>query len=134
MGVIDNGRQGRSPLLAILLAAAFGAGLLLWFPPARNGFYPRCPVHALTGLLCPGCGGTRALAALLRGHVGEALGWNALVAWAAMLLLPAGVLVAITTRLWPDRISRATFDRWQQPLATVGLAVAMLFTFWRNLR
>ena len=27
-----------------------------------------CPFHAITGLYCPGCGGTRAIMALLSGH------------------------------------------------------------------
>ena len=28
----------------------------------------RCPIHALTGAYCPGCGGTRAIILLLHGH------------------------------------------------------------------
>jgi hypothetical protein len=45
--------------------------------PARGGAYPLCPFHRLTGLWCPGCGMTRALHALLNGHVVSALGFNA---------------------------------------------------------
>ena len=67
------------------------ASVLYRFPPERFGFYPRCPIHEYTGLLCPGCGGTRALAALLHGHLAEAMRRNGLVtvllpvllAWAA---------------------------------------------------
>ena len=131
--MIVDGQQGRSNLLAILLIAALGAGWLLRFPPGQYGFYPRCPVYAWTGLLCPGCGGTRALAALLRGQVGEAFGWNALVTVGALLAPPCWALYAAAARLWPHRISRATLDQWQQPVAAVGLAVAMLFTLGRNL-
>lgn len=63
------------------LAAAF---LLLRFPPEKSAFYPRCPVFSLFHVLCPGCGGTRALAALLHGDLAGALHWNALI----VLLLP----------------------------------------------
>ena len=34
---------------------------------ARQGYFP-CLFHTLTGAYCPGCGGTRAAAALLRGQ------------------------------------------------------------------
>lgn len=59
---------------------------LLWLPPVllllAVLFYPQlliaerfaadyifyCPVFELTGLYCPGCGGTRSLTALMHGH------------------------------------------------------------------
>ncbi len=53
-----------APVAALLVAVA----LLLRFPPAQYAFYPQCPIHHSLGLLCPGCGATRALAALLHGH------------------------------------------------------------------
>ena len=118
---------------ALCVAAIAATICLLLLPPSQYSFYPRCPVHALTGLLCPGCGGTRAVAALLRGHVGEALGWNALVALAGMLAIPACALWALATRVWPERISRAALQRWEQPFAIAALAIAVAFTLWRNL-
>ncbi len=130
--VIVDRQHGRYNLPAILVIAALGAGLLLRFPPGQYGFYPRCPVRALTGLLCPGCGGTRALAALLRGHLGEALGCNALVTFSSLLLGPAFVLYGIAAGMWPERISRGSMDGWQQPLGMAALTVAVLFTVWRN--
>lgn len=62
-----------------LAAALFFAIVLYRFPPEEYGFYPRCPVYALTGWECPGCGMTRALAAFLHGHLAEAVRWNPLV-------------------------------------------------------
>jgi len=56
------------------------------FPPDRTPFYPSCPFHTFTGLLCPGCGGTRALAALVAGRWGEAVHCNVLVSVGAPLL------------------------------------------------
>jgi hypothetical protein len=64
-----------------LLAAAGVAGgvvVLATVPPGDATFYPRCQLHSLTGLHCPGCGTTRALHALLNGRVTQALAYNGL--------------------------------------------------------
>lgn len=45
----------------VLFTKATGMQLLNIFPP--------CAFHAVTGLYCPGCGGTRAAFAFCRGHV-----------------------------------------------------------------
>jgi len=64
-----------------------GCAILYSFPPQEYSFYPRCPFYAATHLLCPGCGGTRALYQLLHLHFFEALRLNALVTLAAPLLV-----------------------------------------------
>jgi hypothetical protein len=48
------------------------------FPPTEYSFYPRCPIYLATHWLCPGCGSTRALHALLHLDVAGALHYNAL--------------------------------------------------------
>jgi Protein of unknown function (DUF2752) len=40
-----------------------------YFNPTTAGFFPVCPLYALTGYACPGCGMTRGLHALLHGDV-----------------------------------------------------------------
>ena len=46
----------------VLGAAVLGAGaVVFFFNPSTHGFYPVCLFHELTGLNCPGCGGTRAV-------------------------------------------------------------------------
>jgi hypothetical protein len=47
--------------------------------PATAGFLPPCPFRLFTGLLCPGCGGTRALHQLLHGRPVAALALNPLL-------------------------------------------------------
>jgi hypothetical protein len=60
-------------------AATAGCAVLYRFSPTENGFYPLCPFHALTGLQCPGCGGTRAMYQMLHLHFDRAFHLNAMV-------------------------------------------------------
>ena len=122
-------RRRRIVANALFTAAILiGAALLLW-PPTQGRFYPACPVHEYLGLLCPGCGATRALSALLRGRFTEALRQNALF----VLLLPALLALAIESY---RRALRSGSFRWPQPPAAAlytTLAAAAIFTVARNL-
>jgi hypothetical protein len=117
----------RAAAPAALLAA--GAVVLLRFPPAHSAFYPQCPIYAALHLECPGCGGTRALAALLHGRLSEAIHLNALIT----LLLPFALSYGIVC-YW--RLLRNKVHRWPQvpPAAIYAVATAaFLFTILRNL-
>jgi hypothetical protein len=48
------------------------------FDPAVTWWFPSCPLHALTGWLCPLCGSLRAVHALLTGAPVAALAFNPL--------------------------------------------------------
>jgi hypothetical protein len=75
----------RAALSAGVLAVLIGGAFYLYgHPPSESSYYPACILHRLTGLHCPGCGGTRCAHALLHLRVLEALRMNALTA----LLLP----------------------------------------------
>jgi hypothetical protein len=111
---------------AIIASAAI---LLRRFPPTQDSFFPRCPVHDLLGLQCPGCGATRAIAAALRGHFAEALHFNAL----ATLLLPCAVAYGI---LCYTRLLQRKPLRWPQPPPAIiytALTLAAIFSVIRNL-
>jgi Protein of unknown function (DUF2752) len=102
---------------------------LLVSPPARYSFYPQCPVYELFHLQCPGCGATRALAALLRGHFTEAINLNAFVP----LLLPFAAAYGIFCYL---RLLQGKAFRWPQPPPAVlyaAFAAAAVFAVIRNL-
>ena len=108
---------------AVALTALAGLLLLVrHFPPSHTRWYPVCPIYFWTGLLCPGCGATRALAALSMGRFGEALHWNGLIV--AMLAAALIYLVIVLARgAWP-KIPAA---------ALVGLlAVSAIFGLVRN--
>src|SRR5919108_2900402 len=61
------------------LAALSACIVVFVFPPQQYNFYPVCPIYQWTGLLCPGCGATRALHALLHGELFAALSLNPVV-------------------------------------------------------
>jgi hypothetical protein len=121
----------RKRLAHLLLAAA---GLLcvalLVDPPAQARFYPVCPIHQFFGINCPGCGATRALAALLRGHIAEALRFNALF----VLLLPAALALALETYRRAIRPGRFHWPQPPAPALYATLATAAIFTIARNIR
>lgn len=64
--------------LVLAVAALGAAAVVFFFNPSTHGFYPICMFHQVTGLYCPGCGGTRSFYALLHGNVALALKNNAL--------------------------------------------------------
>ena len=103
--------------------------LLRLFPPTQYTFYPQCPIYSSFHLLCPGCGTTRALAALLRGHLGEALHLNALTT----TMLPIATAYAI--KIYRSYRSGKPIH-WPQPsritIYTI-LCITIIFTIARNL-
>lgn len=72
----------------LILAAYLFRGLLWRLANAASGLY-LCPFHRITGLYCPGCGGTRSMIALLHGHLFEAFHDN-----------PASPLLVLVALLW----------------------------------
>ncbi|GAB3113722.1 hypothetical protein GCM10027160_18140 [Streptomyces calidiresistens] len=133
--------RDRATPLAVVVAGVLGlAGLLLLAgaDPSVPGRYPPCPVHAATGLLCPGCGGLRAGHALTRGDLPAALRANAVVpllALAALLLAP---LRALRRRhRLPGRRDPGTVPRRPAPtprlLLLIGVGALAVFTVLRNL-
>ncbi|HEX7132947.1 MAG TPA: DUF2752 domain-containing protein [Iamia sp.] len=82
-----------------------GTAYTAWQDPnTGGGLFPGCPLRELTGLDCPGCGGTRALHALTHGDIGTALDHNALLT----VLMP---LALLAWALWMIHGLRATLAR-----------------------
>lgn len=79
--VIEQKSSAVERVLAAAGILAIGAGAVVvgYFNPTTAGFFPVCPLHAMTGLNCPGCGLTRGFHALFHGDVLAALHFNALL-------------------------------------------------------
>ena len=121
--------QGRGLLGLGLLAGLGLAALYFRLDPARYPF-PRCIVHWLTGLHCPGCGTQRAVHALLHGHIGQALGFNLLAALAA----PALVFGTVEElRGWLSKYPRRNSFLYRPWFGWSAVTFTVLFTVLRNL-
>jgi Protein of unknown function (DUF2752) len=117
-------------IIAHLTAAAFfsGAAMLRFFPPEQNHFYPQCPIFHYFHVYCPGCGATRAVAALLHAHIAEALHYNPLVVTLLPLLL-AFFAVSYWKAIHSDEF---LWPRVPPALIQAFCVVALLFGFFRN--
>ncbi len=115
--------------LGLLAAGLAGAGYLYTRDPHLPGqALPFCPFHRLTGLQCPGCGGTRMAWDLLHGDLPAAWHDNA----ALLLALPL-VAAWYLARLRHGLAGR-TWRLHLGPRAVAALlAAAALWTVGRNL-
>jgi len=124
-----SAQPGRVSIGNVLLLMAGGAvmAVLFIFNPATSGFYPFCPLHRLTGWLCPGCGSLRAIHELLHGNVVAAFRLNALLVLALPVL--AGLAVRwgyLKHRGRPVYIGVSGRTFW------VGFTIVLLFGILRN--
>ncbi|MBN1808484.1 MAG: DUF2752 domain-containing protein [Planctomycetes bacterium] len=97
-------RPGASTALYKAAAiTALGAAMLAWGIFAPGKVTRECRMVTMTGLPCPLCGGTRAVAALVRGRPLEALRHHLIAAVMAPVLLAGGVM-ALVIRSGRDKI------------------------------
>ena len=115
----------------ILLITLGGAAALLALAAfsLRVGFGIPCIFHAVTGLLCPGCGGWRMSLCLLQGDFAAAFAYNP----ALFLALP--VLAALFgTMAWRYiKTGRTALLNWQNAVCVALIVYFLVFAVWRNL-
>jgi Protein of unknown function (DUF2752) len=104
--------------------ALAGTVVVHLYDPHEPGSYGLCPLRMATGLLCPFCGGTRAVHAMTHGDWGQALGLNPLLTLLAPVALVAWlvwVVRAVRGRHTPflDRVGAV----WALILAIVAFGV-----------
>jgi hypothetical protein len=120
--------NAQTKMRALGCASLAGAMVLYLFPPEQYDFYPQCPVFRYLHVYCPGCGATRALAALLHGRIAEALHYNALV----VLLVPI-LLAYFAVAYWKARGDEAfTWPRVPTMALTALLVMSVAFGILRN--
>ncbi len=110
------GSRRRLMIFSIVAAFLAVAILVYWlFDPSEN-FFPKCPVYALTGIQCPGCGAQRAIHALLHGDIAGAWHYN------AMLLLVVPMLVII----FAAEFLRERYPRYHAAVTSMTLTWVLL--------
>lgn len=112
-----------------ILAGSAGAFVVGYFNPSTSNFFPVCPLFAITGLNCPGCGLTRGFHALFQGDILTALQFN--------LFLPVYLLgfiyIGFSLLLIASR-GRGFAYKLFTPLTIYGFFIASLvFGVLRNL-
>jgi hypothetical protein len=112
------------------LVALLGAACLIvirftrgWWP----GLLPPCFFHRITGLNCPGCGGTRCAIKLTHGDLRGALAMNVFTVIFAFLAV--GLLGVTVWREWHD-LPPPAVPRW---CVWTLFAVFLVFGITRNL-
>jgi hypothetical protein len=109
-------------LAAIIGGATAMLAVLFFFAPDEYSFYPRCLLHTLTGLQCPGCGGLRAAHQLLHGNVAAAFHYNPLLVLLSPLL--AAFVIAAIGRETTGRTVPRLFKHPVWIWVLVGLLIA----------
>jgi hypothetical protein len=94
-------------LTALRRAAAgvFAFACLWYFSPPSHPRFQVCAFQWLTGRPCPLCGLTRAMFALAKGHVTEAIHFNALSPLGFVMLLSLFWNFPARGRLWAGGIA-----------------------------
>lgn len=117
-------RAKRALALVWLLGGALVLAFLFHFDPEGGFPYPPCPFRTLTGLLCPGCGSTRAVYQLVHGNLPAALRLNPLlvaslpiVGWAAL----SSLVLVVRGRPLPRVLVRPVW---------IWLLLALILVFW----
>lgn len=98
------------------------------FDPASTPWMPRCILHTLTGLDCPGCGAQRMAFALLHGRLSEAFAANPFLLCSLPLLL-----LYIIVSLWPQRLPRLYHFLMHPYTISTYLILLLLWGVIRNL-
>jgi len=116
-------------LFLAFLALSLLTYLYFKYDPINNLLFPKCPLHATTGIYCPGCGSQRATHALLHFDIIGVFKSN-------ILFLPALLLVGYhyvlkTMNHFIGTTYSSILDRPNAPLIT--LAIVVFYWIARNL-
>ena len=115
--------------LLLLAGLILGIGLAYAVFVRLSGLSIPCPFHAVTGLLCPGCGVTRMCLALLRLDFAAAWQANPVL----LLLLPVLAALLLRQAVRYVKSGRSTLSRRESALVWGMAAVLLLWGIARNL-
>ena len=106
---------------AAVLALGALAKLVIFYLPSLPLRMRQCPFPRLFHLYCPGCGGTRATAALLSGQLADAFRFHPMVPLTVGWLLVLDLVIAL--RIARNREHPLAFSHavWILPVVLFGL-------------
>jgi len=117
--------------ILIIAATVPALALLYFFADARySNFFPRCPLFALTGLYCPGCGSQRAMSALLHGSIIEAINYNVLLVTSLPLIFYSSYINLLNAFRTKQIIQQVFYS---PVFVKIVLGVVVLFGVLRNI-
>ena len=111
--------------IGIILAV--GIAYYIFFRLTRIGI--KCPFNQITGFLCPGCGLSRMLLALIDLNIPLAIYYNA----AAFFLLPFWVAVFISYYYEYIKYGTVKMRMWYKAVLVLTFVVLIVFGIARNL-
>ena len=119
----------RRAIVAVVVAAVAIALLLFYaLVDVDSGLMPRCPIKALTGFECPGCGSQRMIHALLHGDFAGAWRQNPFL----IVMIPV-MLAALVAELWRKRFPRLNRVILSPASIAVIIAATAIWTICRNI-
>ncbi len=127
----SRGRRIAGPLAA-LAGAVVGLAYIGVVDPNQPGHYPLCPLRALFGIDCPGCGLLRGTHDLVTGNVAGALDNNLLL----LVFVPvlAVLWVRWLRRSWRGSRPAVTYEQFRRSNALMvgALVFVLIFGVVRN--
>ena len=104
-----------------------GIAYAIWF--SFTGIGIPCPIRALTGYRCPGCGITHCAVNLLHGRVREAYAANQFV----FILAPFGLIYGLWRAIRYIRVGSEEISIPETVVFAILLILAIAFAFYRNI-
>jgi hypothetical protein len=117
----------RRALFVLPLASAVFVVSAMWSPSDLPGF-TLCPLRALTGYPCPGCGMTRAFCSIGHGELARAIGYNALSPLVFLAVL--GVWAHALATILKLEGARAALERMMPGARAARLLLALTLVWW----
>jgi hypothetical protein len=112
ISVSRRSTEGGVPrFLVVAAVVVLGLTVLVAALPMHETSPVGCPVRALTGLPCPGCGLLRSMHLLVHGRIGGALGTNPLATLLVALVAPIALALWIAQRAGKLTIRAALTSR-----------------------
>jgi hypothetical protein len=115
--------------VAFLFCGAFGVFVVTYFNPSTSQFFPVCPLHALTGYSCPGCGLTRGFHSLFHGDIVSALMFNVMLP----IYLIVFVYIGISFMFVAVRGRGLNFLAFSPRMVYAFFVASLIFAILRNL-